>query len=261
VLPSLLAGVDSRAWRTKQGSVQMLGAMAYCAPKQLGTALPAVVPKLSEALSDPHPKVQQAARQALKEARPRRARPGARGSAACRLWACILCIEVTRRLARGPAQVGSVIQNPEVQRLSPTLLAAIADPNKHAKTALEVLLSTVFIHAVDAASLALIVPVVHRGLRDRSGDAKKRSGRIVGTMCALINEPKVRRAAACWADVLSAAAASTRPQPACARAQDMAPYVPLLMPDLRAALVDPLPEVRGAAVRSAPVPRSCHPLR
>jgi len=58
-----------------------------------------------------------------------------------------------------------VIQNPEVQRLSPTLLAAIADPNKHAKTALEVLLSTVFIHAVDAASLALIVPVVHRGLR------------------------------------------------------------------------------------------------
>jgi len=26
--------------------------------------------------------------------------------------------------------------------------------------------------------------------------------------------------------------------------QDMAPYVPLLMPDLRTALVDPLPEVR-----------------
>ena len=69
MLPSLLAGVDNRAWRTKQGSVQMLGAMAYCAPKQLATALPAVVPKLSEALSDPHPKVQQAARQALKEVR------------------------------------------------------------------------------------------------------------------------------------------------------------------------------------------------
>ena len=67
VLPSLLEGVDSRAWRSKQGSVQMLGAMAHCAPRQLGTALPAVVPKLSEVLSDPHPKVQSAARRALKE--------------------------------------------------------------------------------------------------------------------------------------------------------------------------------------------------
>ena len=67
VMPSLLEGVESRAWRSKQGSVQMLGAMAYCAPKQLGTALPSVVPKLSEVLSDPHPKVQTAARQALKE--------------------------------------------------------------------------------------------------------------------------------------------------------------------------------------------------
>ena len=69
VMPSLLAGVESKAWRSKQGSAQMLGAMAHCAPKQLGTALPSVVPKLSEILGDPHPKVQSAARQALKEVR------------------------------------------------------------------------------------------------------------------------------------------------------------------------------------------------
>lgn len=71
------------------------------------------------------------------------------------------------------------------------LLLAIAAPNKHAKPALDTLLSTVFINTIDAPSLALIVPVVHRGLRDRSGDAKKKASRIVGNMCALINEPKV----------------------------------------------------------------------
>ena len=42
----------------------------------------------------------------------------------------------------------------------------------------------------DAPSLALIVPVVHRGLRDRMGDTKKRAARIVGNMCTLVNDPK-----------------------------------------------------------------------
>jgi len=32
--------------------------------------------------------------------------------------------------------------------------------------------------------------------------------------------------------------------------QDMAPYVPLLMPELQNALVDPLPEVRATAARA-----------
>ena len=69
VLPALMAGVESRAWRSKQGSVQMLGAMAHLAPQPLSTALPTIVPQLSKTLSDPHPKVQAAARQALKEVR------------------------------------------------------------------------------------------------------------------------------------------------------------------------------------------------
>ena len=89
-------------------------------------------------------------------------------------------------------QVGSVIRNAEVQQLVPTLLAAIAEPNTRARPALDTLIETVFVHDVDAASLALIVPVLHRGLRDRSGDAKKKAGRIVGNMCELINDPKVR---------------------------------------------------------------------
>lgn len=66
-LPTLLEGVDAKIWRKKQGSVEMLGNMAHLAPQPLSTALPKVVPKLSQALSDPHPKVQLAAKRALKE--------------------------------------------------------------------------------------------------------------------------------------------------------------------------------------------------
>lgn len=151
VLPALLKGVEDKAWRTKQGSIQvggragrqrsllrtrsdkeqpcagsnqrdtccqpgfvskravlqalaqvariqarpsrlharclqLLGAMAHCAPKQLGSCLPVVVPRLGDVLADPHPKVASAARTALNE-------------------------------------VGSVIRNPEVAKLVPVLLA------------------------------------------------------------------------------------------------------------------------------------------
>jgi HEAT repeat protein len=184
VLPSLLGGAEEKQWRAKQGSIQLLGSMAYCAPKQLGSCLPQIVPVLGEALADPHPKVSAAARDAMDE-------------------------------------VGAVIKNPEVAKLVPTLMAALADPNKHNKKALDTLLSTIFVNTVDSASLALIIPVVHRGLRDRSGDVKKRAARIVGNLCTLMNDPK-----------------------------DMSPYLPTLMPELQGALVDPLPEVRGAAAKA-----------
>lgn len=184
VLPSLLRGLEDKTWRTKQGSIQLLGAMAYCAPKQLSTCLPTIVPRLSQVLADPHPKVTAAAREALDE-------------------------------------VGSVIRNPEVVTLVPTLMAAVADPEKANKKALDTLLSTVFVNTIDAASLALIMPIVHRGLKDRSGDVKKRAARIIGNLCKLVNDQR-----------------------------DMAPYVSALLPDIQAALIDPLPEVRAMASKA-----------
>lgn len=87
--------------------------------------------------------------------------------------------------------------------LVPVLLSAIADPNTSTRPCLDTLLSTTFVNTIDAPSLALVVPVVHRGLRDRSGDTKKRAARIVGNMCSLTT-PKVwePRLTGCWCELV-----------------------------------------------------------
>ncbi|KAI8994402.1 armadillo-type protein [Gaertneriomyces semiglobifer] len=183
VLPSLLNGLEDKNWRTKTGSIDVLSSFAYLAPKQLSMSLPIVVPRLVDVLADTHQKVQESARHALDT-------------------------------------FGGVIQNPEIQALVPTLISALVDPNGKTGVALSALLATSFVHYIDAPSLALLVPILQRGFKERGTDIKKKAAQIMGNMASLTDE------------------------------KDLIPYLEVLMPGLKEVLADPVPEARATAAKA-----------
>jgi len=162
VLPSLLKGLEDKAWRTKQSSVQLLGAMAYCAPQQLSQCLPRIVLKLTEVLTDTHPKVQSAGQRALQ-------------------------------------QVESVIKNPEISVLVPILLSAVIDPNDHTKHSLDILLQGVMYVFTSNDEVFLIPssnePVLWtiRFLLGCEPACQEKSGAVFGKIVEQLDTRSVRR--------------------------------------------------------------------
>jgi len=159
-LPAVLAAAaPANAWRERVAAIEMLGATAHCAPKQLATVLPKLVPALADALGDTHQKVRDAAKLAL-------------------------------------GDVADVAKTPEIRGISSALLDALVDPAHATRGALEALLSCEFAHVLDAPSLALIAPILHRGLRDRAAETKRRAALVTGNLSALSNSTDVPAMAA-----------------------------------------------------------------
>jgi len=122
-------------------------------------------------------------------------------------------VQTSARDALG--HIGSVIRNPEIQAHVPVILKALDDPDAYTREAMDALIHTSFVHSIDAPpSLSLIIPILHRALRDRiTTESKKKAAQIVGNMCSLTEH------------------------------KDLEPYLEVLIVDLKEVLIDPIPEV------------------
>jgi len=187
VLGPLLSGIQDKQWRTKLGSIELLASMTSCLEKQLAACLPQVVPALCTVINDQHAKVKEAAREAINK-------------------------------------VGSIISSPEIKAIAPELISAMTDGAQFehiTRDVLDKLLATSFVHHIDAPSLSLVCPLIHRAMRERSADMKRKGAQIVGAMVLLIKDAK-----------------------------DIQPYLDLLIPQLKVTLVDPIPDVRETSAKA-----------
>merc|ERR1719343_1512073 len=121
-------------------------------------------------------------------------------------------------------KVGSIITSPELKAIAPELISALTDGAQYehiTKEVLDKLLGTSFVHHIDAPSLSLVCPLVQRALKERTAEMKRKGAQIVGSLVLLIRDPK-----------------------------DIQPYLPLLLPQLKETLVDPIPDVRATAAKA-----------
>lgn len=153
LVPLLVRGVQSDQTKKRTPSLGFIGYVAFCSPKQLAATLPSIMQHITECICDANASVANAAFTALR-------------------------------------RVAGVVSNPEIQEQVETILAAMRNPSAETENALDALIYTRFMNAVDPASLALILPVVLRGLSERGFTVKGKAAQIVASMVKLVSDPK-----------------------------------------------------------------------
>ena len=153
ILPALFEVMgDIRAkWQAKAGACDLLGALAVGAPLQASWSLPEIVPRVTDCMVD--------LKEELKKAS-------------------------TDALVKCSASIG----NKDIEPFVPTLVTCIARPEEVADC-VHKLASTTFVQAVDARTLALLVPLLERGLVERSTPIRRKTCKIIINMAQLVDDP------------------------------------------------------------------------
>lgn len=152
-------------WQTRELALKCFPIFQKNAPKQLGDALPEVIPEITTCMLDTKKQVKAAATDAMKAAL-------------------------------------EVIGNRDIEHMTAEILTAITKP-KEVPEIMHKLAGVTFVQTVESPALAMVVPLLLRGLREKKIATQRQSAVIINNMSKLVDNPL-----------------------------DAAPFLPLLLPAL-----------------------------
>eukprot|EP00550_Attheya_septentrionalis_P006477 CAMPEP_0198284030 /NCGR_PEP_ID=MMETSP1449-20131203/3572_1 /TAXON_ID=420275 /ORGANISM="Attheya septentrionalis, Strain CCMP2084" /LENGTH=1037 /DNA_ID=CAMNT_0043980935 /DNA_START=12 /DNA_END=3125 /DNA_ORIENTATION=- len=186
LLPMLFAQLPvEKKWQVRELALKLLGSFKDSAPTQLGIALPEIVPEVTACMWDTKKQIKKAASDAM--------------TGAC-----------------------EVIGNKDIEHMTSKIITAITKP-KEVPEIMHQMAGVTFVQSVESPALAMVVPLLLRGLKEKQTATKRQSAVIIENMSKLVDNPL-----------------------------DAAPFLPLLLPALELnadSIADPeAREITGRAV-------------
>ena len=153
-LPAINNSIRSaQKWPEKITGLECIEVFTHSAKTQLAYLVPDLIPVVSEAMWDTKPEVKKHAYGTMEKV--------------CKL-----------------------IENKDIERFIPELIKCIAKPENVPET-IHLLGATTFVTDVHEPTLAIMVPLLDRGLDERETAIKRKSAVIVDNMCKLVEDPQI----------------------------------------------------------------------
>ncbi|KAF2435524.1 ARM repeat-containing protein [Tothia fuscella] len=154
VIPHIVNSLrTAQKWPEKMTDLKCIEILCASAAPQLALRVPDLVPVISEAMWDTKPEVKKTAYATMEQ----------------------LC---------------KLISNKDIERFIPELIKCIAKPENVPET-VHLLGATTFVTDVHEPTLAIMVPLLERGLVERETAIKRKSAVIVDNMCKLVEDPQI----------------------------------------------------------------------
>jgi len=138
-------------WQVRERALKCIALFKETAPKQLGDALPEVIPEVTACMWDTKKQVKAASTAAMRAAL-------------------------------------DVIGNKDIDHMTDQILVAITKP-KEVPEIMHKMAGVTFVQSVESAALAMVVPLLLRGLREKQTATKRQSAVIINNMSKLVDNP------------------------------------------------------------------------